>query len=87
LSLWFSIGLHDMKANILEQSEKLRAALGKPNANAESTLSVMGDIFTAANTPIERKDKASRRLLNLAYVSYGLAVLLITLIGVRQFVF
>jgi len=26
-------------------------------------------------------------LLNIAYVSYGLAVLLITLLGARQFVF
>src|SRR3989442_12101671 len=40
LSLWFSIGLHDQKANVLEQSDKLRAALARPDANAESTLSV-----------------------------------------------
>jgi hypothetical protein len=84
LSLWFSIGLHDMKANILEQSDKLRAALAKPDANADSALAAMGDIFIVANTPIERKDKMSRRLLNLAYVSYGVAILLVTVLGAHQ---
>jgi hypothetical protein len=84
LSLWFSIGLHDMKANILEQSDKLRTALAQPNAEADSTLAVMGEIFVVANKPIERKDKMSRRLLNVAYVSYGLAILLIGLLGARQ---
>jgi hypothetical protein len=84
LSLWFSIGLHDQKANILEQSDKLRAALAKPGATAESALAVMGDIFNAANKPIEQKDKMSRRLLNAAYVFYGLAIFLIGLLGARQ---
>lgn len=84
LSLWFSIGLHDMKANILEQSDKLRAELAKPDANVDSTRAVMGEVFNAANKPIERKDKISRRLLNVAYISYGLAILLIGLLGARQ---
>jgi glucan phosphoethanolaminetransferase (alkaline phosphatase superfamily) len=84
LSLWFSIGLHDMKANILEQSDKLRRELARPDANVESTLAVMEEVFVTANKPIERKDKVSRRLLNGAYLSYGLAILLIGLLGARQ---
>ena len=84
LSLWFSIGLHDQKANVLEQSDKMRAEIANPNATVESGLAVMGDIFYAANKPIERKDKASRRLLNAAYIFYGLAILLIGVMGARQ---
>ncbi len=38
----------------------------------------------AANKPIERWDKASRRLLNVAYIFYGLAIWLIGILGARQ---
>ena len=73
-----------MKANVLEQSDKLRAELSRPDANVESTTALMDDVFATANKPIGRKDKISRRLLNAAYVFYGLAVLLIGLLGARQ---
>jgi hypothetical protein len=84
LSLWFSISLHDLQANILEQSDKMRAAIANPSTNADDMLQVLGEIFLAANTPIERSDKMSRRLLNVAYVSYGIAILLIGILGARQ---
>ena len=84
LSLWFSIGLHDAKANVLEQSDKMRAELARSDATVESTSTVMGDIFDNANKPIERRDKASRRLLNAAYIFYAAAILLIGLLGARQ---
>lgn len=74
LSLWFAIGLHDSQANILEQSDKLRTAIAKPNVSADEMLVVMNDVFVAANKPIEQRDWASRRLLNAAYVFYGLAI-------------
>ena len=84
LSLWYAIGLHDSQANILEQSEKIRTAIAKPGISADEMLVVMNDIFFAANKPIERWDKASRRLLNAAYIFYGLAIWLIGILGARQ---
>jgi hypothetical protein len=86
LSLWFAIGLHDAQANVLEQSDKLRTAIAKPNVTVDEMLAVMDDIFLTANKPIERRDKASRRLLNAAYVFYGLAIWLIGVLGVRLLV-
>jgi hypothetical protein len=47
-------------------------------------LKVMSDVFTASLTPIVRRDKISRRLLNVAYLSYGVAILLIGILGARQ---
>jgi hypothetical protein len=83
LSLWFAIGLHDAQANVLEQSDKLRNAIAKPNVTADEMLVVMGDIFLTANEPIGRMDKASRRLLIAAYIFYGFAIWLIGVLGVR----
>ena len=84
LSLWFAIGLHDLQANIIERSNKLREANANPNTNADDMLKVMSDVFTASLTPIVRRDKISRRLLNVAYLSYGVAILLIGILGARQ---
>ena len=84
LALWFSIGLHDAQANVLEQSEKLRKELAKPGVSRESMNNVLDDIFVTANRPIERRDKASRRLLNAAYIFYGFAIVLVSILGARQ---
>lgn len=84
LSLWFAIGLHDLPANILEQSDKLREANANPNTTADDMRQVLNGIFVAASMPIERKDIISRRLLKVAYISYGVAILLIGIIGARQ---
>jgi hypothetical protein len=83
LSLWFSIGLHDLQANMLERSEGMRKAIAKVDPKSDDIMKPFGGLITESLKPIERLDKISRRLLNTAYVFYGIAILFIGAVGAR----
>jgi hypothetical protein len=79
LSLWFSIGLHNFEGLLVSKNEQINQLAAD---NRESLPSLVADTWQE----IVRDDKRSRRSLTASLVFYGIALLIFSIIGIRQLV-
>jgi len=79
LSLWFSIGLHNFPLLLMAKNDEINKIAAE---NRESLPTLAADTWQE----IVRDDKKSRRLLKASLVSYGIALLIFIVIGIRQLV-
>jgi hypothetical protein len=86
-SLWCSMGLANLQALVLAKTPELREAaketFSKPYPDSDPVYSV----FQEASQEVVRDDRRSRRLLQAAMTCFGVALVILTALGVRQLIF
>ena len=80
LSLWFSIGLCNFQALLMTKTKEINeiAAEGR-----ETLPTFVADLWEKEIVP---DDKRSRRSLLAAFISYGIALVILLVVGVWQFI-
>jgi hypothetical protein len=86
-SLWISIGLTDLPALIMARTRKIEDTITNmrsqmPQLNTQPMLDLWDQEFML----IVRREKMSRRLFNASVLTFGIGLLIFTVVGTRQLI-
>ena len=81
-SLWFSAGLSSLPVRLEQNSDKVIQAV-KDTLNGEGA-DLIAPIFAENFNKIARQDLLAYRLLRISLCSFGIALLLLATVGIRQ---
>ena len=82
--LWVSIGLADLPAIILASTEKLKQAAAERIPGTPIDEDPIYREFNAGFRQIVRRDKRARILFGALLCFFGIALLVLTILGIRQ---
>lgn len=86
LSLLYSIGLHDYPVLLMEKTREFAEAHAKLDPNLQEQADPFPAISLDAFHSVRLKERIARRWLYTAFICYGIALLSLAAIGVRQLI-